>query len=150
MFFFLVCLTGLFELKCEPAEGVVTQTTHINCNIKLLTVTQSLIIHAVVLTRIGNKTSSFSFLPSEKKVMGDTRFEAGNLPSLQLHNTTMSDAGQYKYYIRSSVGSGKTTFTIKVTGKRKMSSCSRRVTTTETKLHHYFGDFPRWFVFCNT
>lgn len=136
LFFFFSSV--LFTLKCQPAVGVINQTTHISCSVKSLTDPdpKGIVINTVALTRIGQKKSTFTFEPLKNIVTGDPRFKAGTLPSLQLHNTAISDEGEYKYYIRTSKGFNEVQFTISVLGKREMSS-SHHLTSSESKLHRY-------------
>lgn len=113
--------TDLFTLKCQSAVGVIGQTTHISCSIEAK---DEAVIKDVILTRTGEEKACFTFQPIKNIVRGDPRFKVVNLASLQLHNTRVSDEGEYKYLIRTSLGSNTAKFTISVTGKRKISSCS--------------------------
>ncbi|KAF4080321.1 hypothetical protein AMELA_G00168980 [Ameiurus melas] len=104
---------SLFNMKCQPAVGVIGQTTHISCSIDYFPIS----INTVVLTRSGEEKPCFTFQPYVNRVTGDSRFKVENGPSLQLHNTAISDEGEYWYLIRTSLGNEKVKFTISVTGK---------------------------------
>ncbi|MCJ8730126.1 hypothetical protein PDJAM_G00114540 [Pangasius djambal] len=108
---------SLFKLKCQPAVGVIGQTTHISCSIEFLTKSKHVIINTVALTRSGEKNSCFAFQPFENVRIGDSRFEVENEPSLQLHNTKTSDEGEYRYFIRTNLGQDQVQFTMNVTAK---------------------------------
>lgn len=129
---FLISPTDLFRLKCQPAFGVIGQTTNINCDIEAETVST---VNTVVITKIGETEPCFTFNRRDGRVISDPRFQHKNVPSLQLENTMISDEGDYNYFIRTSHGSEDIRFTINVTGKSKMSWCSHDLTTTESKLH---------------
>ncbi|KAB5584686.1 hypothetical protein PHYPO_G00110330 [Pangasianodon hypophthalmus] len=108
---------SLFKLKCQPAVGVIGQTTHISCSIELYTKPKPVVINTVTLTRSGEKKSCFAIQPFENIQIGDSRFDVENGPSLQLHNTTFSDEGEYWYIIRTNLGQDDVQFTINVTAK---------------------------------
>ncbi|KAB5584687.1 hypothetical protein PHYPO_G00110340 [Pangasianodon hypophthalmus] len=108
---------SLFKLKCQPAVGVIGQTTHISCSIEFYTKPKPVVINTVALTRSGEKKSCFAIRPFENKRIGDSRFEVEKEPSLQLHNTAISDEGEYRYYIRTNLGQEQVRFTINVTAK---------------------------------
>lgn len=141
--------TGLFTLKCQPAVGVIGQTTIISCSIETQTETKPS-VKTVVITKIGQQKHCFAFNTFDKSASGDTRFRAENVPSLELQNTMISDEGEYKYFIRTYLGSVTTMFTINVTGKSQMSRCAHDLTAAETKLHLYFCHFLRLFVFLSS
>ncbi|KAF4080324.1 hypothetical protein AMELA_G00169010 [Ameiurus melas] len=107
----------LFKLKCQPAVGVIGQTTHISCSIEFLTDSKLVSINTVVLTRSGEEKPCFTFQPYVNRVTGDSRFKVENEPSLQLHNTAISDEGEYRYFIRTSLGNEQVKFTINVTAQ---------------------------------
>ncbi|XP_053355257.1 uncharacterized protein LOC128527017 [Clarias gariepinus] len=106
---------SLFNVKCQPAVGVIGQITHISCSIE--SQTGPVVINTVVLTRFSEIKPCFTFQPYENRVTGDSRFKVESLPSLQLHNTAISDEGGYKYYIRTNQGNVNVQFTINVTAK---------------------------------
>ncbi|KAM9482943.1 uncharacterized protein Hap1MRO34_007998 [Clarias gariepinus] len=106
---------SLFNVKCQPAVGVIGQITHISCSIE--SKTGPVVINTVVLTKISEIKPCFTFQPYENRVTGDSRFKVESLPSLQLHNTAISDEGGYKYYIRTNQGNVNVQFTINVTAK---------------------------------
>ncbi|XP_053098181.1 butyrophilin-like protein 2 isoform X1 [Pangasianodon hypophthalmus] len=108
---------SLFKLKCQPAVGVIGQTTHISCSIELYTKPTPVVINTVTLLRSGEKKPCFAFQPFENIQIGDSRFEVENGPSLQLHNTAFSDEGEYWYLIRTNLGQDQVQFTINVTAK---------------------------------
>ncbi|XP_053494298.1 uncharacterized protein LOC128615921 [Ictalurus furcatus] len=108
---------SLFKLKCQPAVGVIGQTTHISCSIEFLTDSKLISINTVVLTRSGENKPCFTFQPYVNKVTGDSRFKVENGPSLQLHNTAISDEGGYWYFIRTNLGNEEVKFTINVTAQ---------------------------------
>ncbi|XP_053098192.1 uncharacterized protein zgc:174863 isoform X3 [Pangasianodon hypophthalmus] len=108
---------SLFKLKCQPAVGVIGQTTHISCSIELYTKPKPVVINTVTLTRGEEKKSCFAFQPFENIQIGDSRFGVENGPSLQLHNTAISDEGKYRYNIRTNLGQDDVQFTINVTAK---------------------------------
>ncbi|KAF5884025.1 muscle, skeletal receptor tyrosine-protein kinase-like isoform X1, partial [Clarias magur] len=103
----------LFNVKCQSAVGVIGQTTNISCSIE--SQTGPVIIKAVSLTRFRENKPCFTFKPHENRVTGDSRFKVESLPSLQLHNTAISDEGGYRYYIRTNLGKAKAEFRINVT-----------------------------------
>ncbi|XP_060774554.1 butyrophilin subfamily 1 member A1 isoform X3 [Neoarius graeffei] len=105
---------SLFNLKCQSAVGVIGETTRIPCSFESKT---EVVTNTVVLTRIGEKNSCFTFEPFKNRVTGDSRFKVENEPSLLLHNTSISDEGEYQYYIRTNLHSNKVIFTINVTAK---------------------------------
>ncbi|GAA6072647.1 muscle, skeletal receptor tyrosine-protein kinase-like, partial [Tachysurus ichikawai] len=107
---------SLFTLKCQPAVGVIGQTTIISCSIETQTETKPS-VKTVVITKIGQQKHCFAFNTFDKSASGDTRFRAENVPSLELQNTMISDEGEYKYFIRTYLGSVTTMFTINVTAK---------------------------------
>ncbi|KAF5886778.1 muscle, skeletal receptor tyrosine-protein kinase-like isoform X1, partial [Clarias magur] len=102
----------LFNLKCQSAVGIAGQTTNISCSIE--SQTGPVVIKAVSLTRIRENKPCFTFKPSKNRVTGDSRFKVESLPSLQLHNTSISDEGGYRYYIRTNLGHVDAEFTISV------------------------------------
>ncbi|XP_053354848.1 uncharacterized protein LOC128526739 [Clarias gariepinus] len=107
---------SLFNVTCQPAVGVIGQITHISCSIE--SQTGPVVINTVALTRFSEKTKPcFTFQPYENRVTGDSRFKVESLPSLQLHNTAISDEGGYKYYIRTNQGNVNVQFTINVTAE---------------------------------
>ncbi|XP_017336657.1 uncharacterized protein LOC108272638 isoform X2 [Ictalurus punctatus] len=108
---------SLFKLNCQPAVGVIGQTTHISCSFEPLTDSKFISINTVVLTRSGENEPCFTFQPYVNKVTGDSRFKVENGPSLQLHNTAISDEAEYWYFIRTSQGNDQVKFTVSVTGK---------------------------------
>ncbi|KAK3557651.1 hypothetical protein QTP70_032706 [Hemibagrus guttatus] len=105
---------NLFTLKCQPAVGVIGQTTNIFCNIAANTVP---IVNTVVIIKIGENDPCFTFNRRDKSVIGDDRFQLENAPSLQLQDTMISDEGEYSYFIRTSLGNDRIRFTINVTAK---------------------------------
>ncbi|KAI5613782.1 hypothetical protein C0J50_4186 [Silurus asotus] len=105
---------GLFKLKCEPAVGVISQTTNIPCSIESQ---YKPVIDTVVLKRLGEKNPCFICQPQKNKIIGDPRFKVLGGSSLQLQNTAISDEGEYEYYIRTSLGEDTILFTISVTAK---------------------------------
>ncbi|KAM9482938.1 uncharacterized protein Hap1MRO34_007995 isoform 1-T3 [Clarias gariepinus] len=121
---------SLFNLKCQPAVGVIGQITHISCSIE--SQTGPVIINTVVLTRFRENKSCFTFQPYENRVTGDSRFKVESLPSLQLHNTAISDEGGYKYYIRTNLGNVNVQFTINVTAKYSTSIITSEPTEIES------------------
>ncbi|KAF5886777.1 muscle, skeletal receptor tyrosine-protein kinase-like isoform X1, partial [Clarias magur] len=104
---------ALFNLKCQSAVGVIGQTTNISCSIE--SQTGPVVINTVVLTRFRENKPCFTFQPYENRVTGDSRFKVESLPSLQLHNTAISDEGGYRYYIRTNLGNDDAEFRINVT-----------------------------------
>ncbi|MCI4375959.1 hypothetical protein PGIGA_G00115700 [Pangasianodon gigas] len=108
---------SLFKLKCQPAVGVIGQTTHISCSIEFYTKPKPVVINTVALTRSGEKKSCFTIQPLENIRIGDSRFDVEKEPSLQLHNTAISDEGEYRYLIRTNLGQDQVRFTINVTAK---------------------------------
>ncbi|XP_017336651.2 uncharacterized protein LOC108272636 isoform X1 [Ictalurus punctatus] len=108
---------SLLKLKCQPAVGVIGQTTNISCSIESLTDPKPISINTVVLTRSGENEPCFTFQPYLNKVTGDSRFKVENGPSLQLHNTAITDEGGYWYFIRTNLGNEQVKFTISVTAK---------------------------------
>ncbi|XP_053493986.1 uncharacterized protein LOC128615713 [Ictalurus furcatus] len=108
---------SLIKLKCQPAVGVIGQTTQISCSIESLTDSKPINIDTVVLTRSGENKPCFTFQPYVNKVTGDSRFKVENRPSLQLRNTAISDEAEYTYFIQTNRGIDKVKFTINVTGK---------------------------------
>ncbi|XP_053355256.1 uncharacterized protein LOC128527016 [Clarias gariepinus] len=105
----------LFNLRCQPAVGVIGQITNISCSYE--NQTGPVVINTVSLTRFNETKCCFTFHPYENRVTGDSRFKVESLPSLQLHNTAISDEGGYKYYIRTNLGNVNVQFTINVTAK---------------------------------
>ncbi|XP_047670244.1 muscle, skeletal receptor tyrosine-protein kinase isoform X2 [Tachysurus fulvidraco] len=107
---------SLFTLKCQPAVGVIGQTTIISCSLEARTENKPS-INTVVITKFGQKNPSFTFNKFDNIVTGDTRFSFNNAPSLELHNTMISDEGEYSYFIRTSQGPASIRFTLNVTAK---------------------------------
>ncbi|XP_058258517.1 uncharacterized protein zgc:174863 isoform X1 [Hemibagrus wyckioides] len=107
-------VNNLFRLKCQPAVGVIGQTTNIICDMEAETVP---IVNTVVITKIGETEPCFTFNRRDDLVIGDPRFQHKNVPSLQLENTMISDEGDYSYFIRTSHGKEDIRFTINVTAK---------------------------------
>ncbi|XP_047670245.1 muscle, skeletal receptor tyrosine-protein kinase-like [Tachysurus fulvidraco] len=107
---------SLFTLKCQPAVGVMGQTTIISCSLEVHT-EDKLSINTVVITKFGQKNPCLIFNTFDNIVTGDPRFHAENAPSLELHNTMISDEGEYRYLIRTSLGTRISLFTLNVTAK---------------------------------
>ncbi|KAF5879836.1 muscle, skeletal receptor tyrosine-protein kinase-like isoform X1, partial [Clarias magur] len=101
------------NLKCQSAVGVIGQTTNISCSIE--SQTGSIDINTAALTRFRENKPCFTFQRYEDRVTGDSRFKVESLPSLQLHNTSISDEGGYRYYIRTNLGNDDAEFRINVT-----------------------------------
>ncbi|XP_060725061.1 uncharacterized protein zgc:174863 isoform X1 [Tachysurus vachellii] len=125
LFFFVLMMSSLrvgksvdslFTLKCQPAVGIIGQTTIISCSIETQTENKPN-IKTVVITRIGQQKPCFMFNSMDNHVTGDPRFHAENAPSLELQNTMIPDEGEYSYFIRTSQGTEHIMFTINVTGK---------------------------------
>ncbi|XP_017336652.2 uncharacterized protein LOC108272637 [Ictalurus punctatus] len=108
---------SLFKLNCQPAVGVIGQTTNISCSIESLTDSKFISINTVVLTRSGEDEPCFTFQPYVNKVTGDSRFKVENGPLLQLHKTAITDEGGYWYFIRTNLGNEQVKFTINVTAQ---------------------------------
>ncbi|KAF4080320.1 hypothetical protein AMELA_G00168970 [Ameiurus melas] len=105
--------TALFKLKCQPAVGVISQTTHISCSIVSLTDPKPISMNSL----LTENKPCFIFQPYVNRMTGDSRFKVENGPSLQLHNMAISDEGGYWYHIRTSLGIEQVKFTINVTAK---------------------------------
>uniref|UniRef100_A0A8C2IRY1 Zgc:174863 n=1 Tax=Cyprinus carpio TaxID=7962 RepID=A0A8C2IRY1_CYPCA len=115
--FVFVCSTGLFELECLPAVGILAQTTVIRCFFKNTTDIQIL---GVYLTKAEQKEPFFRQVGSEGS--GDPRFSLENLevgPSLQISDTVFSDEGKYRYRVITDRGAKEIQFSISVTAKYK-------------------------------
>uniref|UniRef100_A0A8C1EB43 Uncharacterized protein n=1 Tax=Cyprinus carpio carpio TaxID=630221 RepID=A0A8C1EB43_CYPCA len=105
--------SGLFELECLPAVGILAQTTVIRCFFKDTTDIQIL---GVYLTKAEQKEPFFRQVGSEGS--GDPRFSLENLevgPSLQISDTVFSDEGKYRYRVITDRGAKEIQFSISVT-----------------------------------
>ncbi|XP_036426479.1 uncharacterized protein LOC118808131 [Colossoma macropomum] len=109
----------LISMECQPAVGVVGQTTNISCSFKRnFGADQKIIISAGAVTKRGETEPLFWF--KNNTVDGDNRFKllSKNDPSLLLSSTAVSDEGLYDYTVvnnRGIIEDG--TFRISVTAK---------------------------------
>uniref|UniRef100_A0A8C1WUJ5 Ig-like domain-containing protein n=1 Tax=Cyprinus carpio TaxID=7962 RepID=A0A8C1WUJ5_CYPCA len=109
--------SGLFELECLPAVGILAQTTVIRCFFKDI---KDIQILGVYLTKAEEKEPFFHQDGSERS--GDPRFSVENLevgPSLQISDTTFSDEGKYRYRVVTDSGVKEIQLSISVTAKYK-------------------------------
>ncbi|KAL6455752.1 hypothetical protein MHYP_G00356030 [Metynnis hypsauchen] len=107
----------MLKLECQPAVGVVGQTTEISCSIKTTFETDKIIITAVSVTKRGETDPVFWF--QNDTVKGDHRFKFPSEydPSLLLTDTAVSDEGRYDYTVITKHGVIEETFRINVTAK---------------------------------
>ncbi|XP_062853209.1 cell adhesion molecule 2 [Trichomycterus rosablanca] len=109
--------TDIVELKCQPAVGNIGETMNIKCSIKINSNarSQDYVIYIVTLTKMDQEEPCFIY--NEGSVTGDTRFTLPNshAPSLSLHNTAISDEGEYTYWIDTSRGESTGKITLNVT-----------------------------------
>lgn len=115
LIFVILCSTGLFELECLPAVGILAQTTVIRCFFKDI---KDIQILGVYLTKAEEKDPFFHQDGSERS--GDPRFSVENLevgPSLQISDTTFSDEGKYRYRVVTDSGVKEIQLSISVTGE---------------------------------
>ncbi|XP_036426493.1 uncharacterized protein LOC118808140 [Colossoma macropomum] len=116
---------ALISMECQPAVGVVGQTTKISCPIKTnFGADQKIIISAVSVTKRGETEPLLWF--KNNTVYGDDRFKllSINDPSLLLSNTAVSDEGLYDYTVVTNRGIIEETFRISVTAKYNPPSIS--------------------------
>ncbi|KAL7890961.1 hypothetical protein AOLI_G00004370 [Acnodon oligacanthus] len=115
----------MLKLECQPAVGVVGQTTKISCSFKKNFEEDQIIITAGSVTKRGQADPLFWF--QNDKVNGDHRFKSPskNDPFLLLTDTAVSDEGEYDYTVVTNRGIIKDrTFGISVTAKYNPPSIS--------------------------